>query len=339
MNKSQKIWLGISIGIVVFFLWGIPLGAYAPASFMYSGLGAILLFISLFQLFGQFTTLDEIFQKQDKSITETPGRKLAPFMVIPAFIFLFVSFFYFSHKKSNALESNGVLTKGVVLNGESKSTTRRMRTTTSYEIQAQFTDSLGAKYYFDESVSSDEFNDVYKGAPVDIVYWRENPDIAKVVFNIEELGRYKKIPNEHITINSLTAILEGNVQEDSIKDYLNTINYEWVYGPESMTYENVRLKQAVRYTKQESTIVFVETNNMMGYVSNAGGKPAFSFEKDLIEKGYKKQASSGEDGEALELYYSDNYIIQKTTRLENTGDGGMGLSSYSIYLITKGNKE
>ncbi len=335
MSTSKKIWLGISIAIVVIFLWGIPLGMYESSSFFFSGAGAVLLFVSLFLFFGEFTSLDEIFEKHDKSVPQPAGRNIAPFMVLPAFIFLFISFFYYSNKKSNALETNGVLAKGIVLNGESTQTTRRMRTTTSYELQIEFTDSAGTKYYFYPSVSSSEFNDVYQGAPVDVVYWREDPNVAKAIFNMDELSKYKKVPDNPITIANLTAILDGKVNQDSIRNYLNTINYEWTYGNEERTYENLKLKQAVRYSEESGTVAFVETNHMMGQIISQDGKPVFSFDNDLIEKGYKKQASSGENGEAVELFYTDNYVVQKTTKLEQSQGNGFGMNAYTIYLVAK----
>lgn len=338
MNTSKKIWLGISVAIIALFLWGIPLGVYEASSFVYSGTGALLLFLSLFQFFGQYTSLDEIFEKQDKAKPESLGRSLSPFMVIPGFVFLFVLVFFHSHKKSSALETNGCLTKGVVLNGESTQRTRRMQTTTSYELKVQFIDSLGSTYYFNETVSAAEFNNVYKGALVDVVYWREDANIAKVVFNISELSKYKKIPNESININSLTAILEGTVNEDSINSFLNSINYEWL-SSEKGVYENSKLNQVIRYSKKESTIVFVETNHMIGYAMQENGKPDFSFENDLIEKGYKKQASSANNGNSIEIYYTDKYVIQKTIKLENSGNNGLGLNSYNVYLITKVTQE
>lgn len=332
MSLSKKISLAICIATIVLFVWGIPLGLYERSTAILSIVGGVILFIGLFQYFGEFTSLDEIIEKQDPNVPQPAGRKLAPFMVLPAFVFMIILVIYVGHKKQSVLNHNGKLAKGTVVTGESKTSTRRLQTTTSYNIRVQFVDSLGVHYYFDESISGGDFNNMYEGAEVDVVYWREDPRVAKVVFTLEDLGKYKTIATEPITISHLTDIIEGKVNEDSIKDYLNTINYEWTDLSEG-GFENSKLKLALKYVKTESTIVFVQANHTMGYAINEDGSIKFSFDQDLLQKGYKKQASADDDGKQIELFYTDDYVIQKTIKLEAVD--GRGLESYVIYSVTK----
>jgi len=226
MTTYKKIWLAVSIFIVILFLWGMPLDMDTKGSVVVSIIGAVLFFISLFQYFGEYTSLDQIFKKQDPNIPESRGRRLSPFMVIPSVGFLLLLLVNFNLKKSYVLNHWGVLAKGTIVTGRSESTTRRFKTKTSYKLKVKFIDSLGVLHYFNETISAEDFYNIYEDAQVDVVYWREDPRVAKIVFKTEELSKYKKIVNDSITVVHLTNIVEGKINSDSIKDYLNTISYD-----------------------------------------------------------------------------------------------------------------
>lgn len=331
MLTHKRIWLAISLSIIVFFIWGIPLGTYEGATVTICITGAVLLFISLFQYCGEYTSFDQIFKKQDPKIRESRGRRLSPFMVIPAIAFLLLLLVNFNLKKSYVLNHWGVLAKGTVVSGQTKSTTRKFKTRTSYKLKVKYIDSLGAKHYFNETVSAEDFYNTYQNEEVDIVYWREDPRIAKVVFKVEEIGNYKEIVTDSISVMHLTTILEGKINDDSIKDYLNTINYEWVNVSDSV-YQNSKLNLGLLYSKEGERITYMQQNSSMGFKVNEDGSPTNYFEKTLIQNGFKIQAAAKSGQLGSELYYSDTYVVQKNQTTEFATSGS---KSYTIYSLSK----
>jgi len=141
-------------------------------------------------------------------------------------IFVFVADIPPQYSQGEELASNGVLAKGTVVGGKSTKSTRRFKTTTSYTIDVTYYDSLNRPYTIDESVNSSEFGDVYEGARVDVIYSKKYPSLGKVVFDVKELSKFIKIPDQKLTIISPDHILDGNVPEDSLLNYFNssTIN-------------------------------------------------------------------------------------------------------------------
>jgi hypothetical protein len=314
MNKRVIIWALLLVLIFELIFNLIPIDVYDG-------------FPILFGLLGSITYMGCMFMFM--SSLESVKSAAMPFAIISGVILFFSLIFYHSGRISDELATHGKLTKGTVNGGESTTTTRRFQKNTSYSILVGYQDSLNKQHVFDASVTGSEFNDLYRGAEVDVVYSKRYPAIAKAVFSIDELSKYKHVPQEQLTITHLINILEQKVNKDSVLDYLNTINYEWHPGSEDGVYNNERLKAAVKIAPD---------NQKMAYACEVGGfiKDDDDFESTLTQNGFSKKASDVDGKEQL-LYYNDRYVIAKeTTWSDDSNDNNiLGRTVYQVFYIQK----
>jgi hypothetical protein len=325
--NSRILWLGLLAADLILFFVLIPVDVYSSNTIFFSFLGGASVFVFLFLALGRFESIYDIIHKPEPGDVEVPGRKLAPFAVIPSLLLVFILIFYHGSRKSNELETYGKLTKGTVIGGQSTSTRRRMQTTTSYNIKVSYQDSLQRQHIFEDDVSSTEFNDLYEGAVVDIVYSSRYPDLAKAVFQVEELAKYKKVPMENLGIDDLLSIFEGGVSKDSALSFLNSINYEW-HETETGTFVNDRLQLAVRIA--EDQVGYLQQSDLLKY------NKKFSFEEDMMRQGFQKKAVEY-NGETQEVYYKDNYIVTKERQQQDNSNsrGIVGLQFIDIFRVVK----
>lgn len=307
MTKSRIIWFSLTALTLIVFFTLIPVDVYEKHDMLYSFLGAILFFIFLFMGLGDFKSLDEII-KQKSNETEDQLRKLSPYAVFPAFILVFLFVLSQSSRKSDELVKFGVLAKGVVIGGESTSSTRRGRTTTTYDITVKYMDSLKNSHTAELDVNGEEFNDLYEGATVDIVYSRKHPDLAKAVLNLQEMSKYKKIAMGDIKVENMLAILEGKVNPDSVRSYLNTVCYEWREHEDGDYYINDQKKIAIAVVLEQGKVLLIRETLALSPFD-----PEQKFEKSAEEIGFKKRESTI-DGKTNTEYYNDQYVITRERR-------------------------
>ncbi|MFN8417164.1 MAG: hypothetical protein U0U66_12610 [Cytophagaceae bacterium] len=321
MNNRQKFWLAFSAVVLIVFLKLIPIGVFDLSPIFWSFVGGILLFIGLFMAMGDYTSIDELTDKSEKAKKNlTPGRKWAPVMVAPALIMVFVFLLVNSYRKSNVLETEGVFVKGYILDGDATTTTRRMRTSTSFTLYYKFIDSTGITRYGEATVSSSDFNSTYQGDEVDIVYWREDPSVSRVVMSQEDLVKFKDIPTGTIKLDDLIKVYSMSSQ-DSIVNYLNSINYEWKY--ENGLYINEGLQLAIKIEGEDI--------KALTYISQSHSQE--SIEKELVTKGFEKEATT-ENERAIYTYSKDGVVIRKTNDMQKDNSSSYGaFKIYDIYQL------
>jgi hypothetical protein len=327
MNQRRIIWLSALLFDLILFFYLIPIDVYDRYEMFFSFLGAGIFVVCLFQVLGDFESLHEPFEKADPGVPVDPLRKLAPFSVIPGFILIFVLVFHHSGRKEKELAAYGVLTKGKVTGGQSTTTTRRLQSNTSYDIRVIYFDSLQRQHYFKEDVSSSEFNDLYEGATIDVVYSKRYPALAAAVLSVEELSKFKKIPQEEIAIDHLLAILEEKVKQDSLLGYLNSISYEWTASDEAGYYTNEKKEIAINVSPDRNQLAYVQKTNLLA-VDSAG------FEASLVKQGFMKKASSV-DGETKEFYYNDKYVISKQRKMSEMTENSFAMNVFDVFQVAK----
>lgn len=334
MSLSRIIFSSLSVLILVTFYALIPVDVYERHDMFYSFAAGFLFFGALFLALGDFDSIYDLMSKPEPGEAVPPLRKLSPFAVLPAFVLVFVLVFHQSSRKQDELAAHGRLTKGKIVGGKATTTTRRFQSNTTYSINVTYMDSLDRKHTFEESVSGSDFNDLYEGAIVDVVYSKKHPALAKVVTEVSGLKAFVNIPTDTLTINHLTAILEGNVLRDSMVQYLNAINYEWTGESSGYFFSNEKLKIAIKLFEDNSELAYVEQFNMM---TAADGS---NFERNLTKNGFKKKASSA-NGESQEFYYTDKYIVSKERKVsDNKSSNGMPtFEAYWIYHVMKNDQE
>lgn len=313
MNNA-KLWFGLLIATLVIFLFLIPIDTYDYHEFFLSlvcgGLSGFFLFMGL----GKFESLQEITEKSPP--TGPPTRKYAPFAPLPAIAVVILLLVIHSNRKADELKRYGVVTKGTVVGGESTTTTRRFQKSTSYDIKVVYADSTGKKYKFEDAVNGSEFNNLYQGAVVDVVYSRRHPALAETLLSDDALAKYTKVPRGNVSITHLLSIFEGKIKQDSMMLFLNTINYEWKTTDNPNTYVNEKRNLAIRFDGDE--LMYLEKVNL--------GDARSSFEKDLLLHDFKKKAIQAE-GQTQEVYSKGDYVVVREQKSETTdAQGGLGFS-------------
>ncbi|PZR35101.1 MAG: hypothetical protein DI538_15725 [Azospira oryzae] len=328
MNTRQIFWL-VACGLVLstFFVW-IPVDVYENSSIFFTISGAILFFVCLFLLLGDYGSVYELIEdltSKDRNRPQPGLRKAAPFAVIPAIILLIVLIIHQINRVDKELSTNGVLAKGIVSGGRSETTTRRFQSNTTYKINVTYYDSLKHQHVVNSSVNGSDFNDLYQGATIDVVYSRRFPSLAKPIIGLDELSKYKKIARDEITIEHLTSILDQKVKADSIIPYLNSICYEWVPGKEGL-YSNEKLSKAIKLFPEGGELAYVIKISTIQVYQN---KLEDSFEK----YGFKKKASES-GGERSEFYYNDTHAITiETKNSDRSYDSNNLMASFEGFRI------
>ena len=333
MSLGRIIFTALSVLIPVTFYALIPVDVYERHDMFYSFAAGFLFFGALFLALGDFQSIYDLTSKPEPGEEVPPLRKLSPFAVLPAFVLVFVLVFHQSSRKDDELAAYGRLTKGKIVGGKATTTTRRFKSNTTYSINVIYADSLDRQHKFEESVSGSDFNDLYEGAIVDVVYSKKHPALAKVVTDVNDLKAYVNVPSDTLTIGHLIAILEGNVPKDSMVSYLNSINYEWTGEESGYFFSNEKLKIAIKLFEDNSELAYVEEYNMM-----AVGRSEFA--SNLAKAGFKKKASTV-NGEEQEFYYNDKYIIsEETKRAERNNSNEMfNIDAYRIFHVVRNDEE
>lgn len=305
MKLSKIIWLSLAILVLVIFFVVIPIDEYDRHVILYGFACSILFFGCIFFLLADFKSLEELTEQKRVFEDHTvPTRKFAPFVIIPALILPFVLIFVQSSRVERELKNYGVMTKGKVTGGESTTTSRRGRSSTSYDIVFTYTDSANQTHRVEDGVNGDEFDKLYEGAEIDIVYSRLHPGLAEAVLSLKDIQKYKNIAVSDVGIEHLIPLLEGTVAGDSIVTYLNTVCYEWQPGDDN-SFVNSYKDVAVKLAADHSQVIYIKQTMAYAY------DPDKPFEKSLEKYGFKKKSTTNDEGETREVYYTDKYTLFK----------------------------
>ena len=327
MSTRQIIWASLCGVTLILFFFLIPVDTYNNHLFFFSISGGVIFFITLFLALGDFDSIYEIIDKIPPGTPEPAMRKLSPAAVIPGIILIFILAFYHMGRKDDELKANGVLTKGQVIGGESTKSTRRFQTTTSYNVRVSYNDSLQKAHTFEASINGSDFNNLYEGAQVDVIYSRKYPSLAKVILGTSELSKYKKIPQGEVSITHLIDIFEGKIPKDSVEGFLNTINYEWTTS-EADFFINEKKNIAVKLFRDDGQLLYVEQNNLFSASQS-------EFMEDLEKNGFKSKEASAE-GETQRIYYNDDYLVMVERKVsQKSGDEMLSSTVSNVFRLMK----
>ncbi len=332
-NTRRKIWSAVLFFIVFFFTLGIPISSYNQGPFYISVIGGVLVFIFTFLFISDITSFYELLEKDPEY--QAKGLNYAPWALIPGIIFIVIFSLIFEYRKKDVFDKEGIITKGVIINGHSETSRRRGNRTTSFEINVSFQDDKGQEYKFNESINSSEYDKLYNGANIDVKYWKKSPSVAMAILSDEDVKENLKIENRSITLNDLEKIINNDVKKDSVIQYLNSINYKW--EQESVgTFLNDNINCIIKL--KDDTIIYVESKNKF---SVQGMEFKKEFEESINMTEFKKSGVKI-NGIDLEIYLSDQYQVIKKVINSIDSDKNKALSRLSItkvYTITKRNKK
>ncbi|RAW00376.1 hypothetical protein [Pseudochryseolinea flava] len=324
MNTRRKIWAGLTVFVVILFCFLIPVHVFEGSPMMFSFLGGALLFVTLGQTLADFDAIYEVFDKPDPNEPQPPGRKMAPFAIIPGFIFVFILLVMGSSRKDAELKQYGVLVKGAIVDGSSTTTTRRFQKNTSYDLMFSYEDSTGRKHQFEQSVNGSEFHDAYMGQAVDILYSKKHPSLAKAILSLSELSNHIKIADAPIQVQQLISILESS-KPDTIVNFLNGISYQWDQKSDGV-YANEKRNLAIKVFPGNQELAYMDNSSTALNHSNK------DFESSLESYGFKKKAVA-DGNQSQELYYTEKYGVTKENKMVNGEDGALGFSVVTIYHV------
>jgi hypothetical protein len=330
MSISKIIWFALAGLVLIIFLGVIPIDEYDRHVILYGFGCSILFFGCLFFALADFKSIDEVTEKGTFDNPTHPTRKLAPFVIIPAILLPFALIFYQSSRVETELEKFGVMTKGKVTGGESSTTSRRGQKSTSYDINFTYTDSANNSYNVEDGVNGDEFDKLYEGAVIDVVYSSKHPGLAEAVLSLKDLQKYKKIAMSDVGIEHLIPLLEGTVKDDSIMSYLNTVCYEWQINDSKNYFINNFKEVAIEVAEDRSRVVYIKQTTAYAYDLNQ------PFEKSLETYGFKKKSSTT-DGKTNEMFYTDKYTIIKERQVAESDNNSniLGQTAFDIWYVDK----
>ncbi|MDJ1503464.1 DUF3592 domain-containing protein [Xanthocytophaga agilis] len=308
-NTRRKIWLGSVIATLYLFWSGISIGTYNqyPGFLSFTGAALTALFLALF--IGDFTSVYDF----TEDIPKGSPKGLAPLAIIPGIILIFVFWVHFDDRKDAVLEKEGVIVTANIVDGESTTTTRRFQSNTTYEVRVSYQPPKNRKYYFSQSINGSEFNSLYKGATIDVVYWKQDPSVSKALLSEDEIKKAFKIEDRKLEFQDIDKIFTAHMKQETILSHLNKIGYKW--ETQEGIFVNERHKIALKIDEESQSMVYLEKLSI-GHLNGS------SFESSLrnAEDGFKKSARLVGEEERIS-YESDHYIIfkeHKRTKPENS---------------------
>jgi hypothetical protein len=287
MNVNKIVCLTLLAAVVWFFFRGIPLEYYDNNLILYSALGGFLFFIFSFQFFGNYNLI----KYNTKEATE--GKKTAPLMIIPAVVFSIALIFNNGHRKNVILKEVGITTDAIPTGIETTSTTRRFKTTKTKKLELSFRDTSGYKHTTLVDVSQNFLEKLEYGQKVKIVYWMDNPTIAKLHCDIYKenykneaiLKEHKLISNvakenerilskngepdtptvsdRNFTLKDLLVLVDSSKTGEELFERINKINVGWV--KEGAVFVNKERGLAVKFEKIGQISYIERYNNSYNY--------------------------------------------------------------------------
>ena len=291
----------------VLFYFLIPNPLFNAAPFFFSFLGAILFTVLLIQTVGDFRSWQEF---------NTPGKanedwrhRLAPMMVFPGIIMIFVFYMNFAGKESKELLADGIQVTGTIINGRSYENRRGG----TYAVEVSFTTKEGKKYYVKESVGRQEFDRLRKGQEVPMIYSAKNPEMIELLLSSSSIKQFTNVEDRPLNVPDLITILD--LPEDSVQAYLSKISLGWQYDQDNQLWRN-DVKNAALSIYFGFVIKSVQPANLTPRKNN-----------QLLELGFQKQTPK-DSTIKYDTYESEGYHLKIDRVLE-------GMSLFDSYTLEK----
>jgi hypothetical protein len=248
LKKTKWVLVAVSIFILCLF---VPLSAHS-ARFLIFGIAAIVIGFFVFLEMLKIDDLSDVFYIKDGQINKRATNVVFP--AICAILSFIILVSIYGHKVDMAIKNKGLITSGIIVDGErvvSQSVRRRSETNKLY---VQFTDSLGRTRKMQTSVSNNIYRSVYKGAEVRLKYLPEHPNLFKILVD-ENVRTFTGISNRNLMLKDIEQIFALPI--DSIINYLQTISEGWkmneVEG--SRIFENKLKNETVLFTNEGQIIL------------------------------------------------------------------------------------
>jgi hypothetical protein len=255
MNKSL-LWGGIALAILIGACL-VNISFYHSSYFSLSLVSGVLIGFFVFMAICKFDSImdlasisDSDYEEQYDKMKKNGGSGIIGglFSMIVAIIIIVT---YNNSRENNAFDKEGIIVTGNVVNG-SEQVTKRTRwgmetgRSSSFTLSIEYKTKDGQERKVDKSVSSEDFNDAYKGQPIDLIYYKEDPSMVKLIMGTENLKKYKGVADRAILGSDIEKILK--MSKDSIKTkLLDKLATDWkdASTQEYLAFENNSKKEGI----------------------------------------------------------------------------------------------
>ena len=292
MTRRKALWLSGVIATFMLFYFLIPNSIYNLSPLLLSVVGAALWTFFLIQAIGDFKSFRE-FNKPEPAEKKLAHR-IAPWMVFPGIVMVFVFVFNFSSNEQEELLAHGLKTKGIIIDGSSM----KSRRGGSYEVTVKFKTKDGKEMTVKESVGEDEFKRFYKGQEVELVYSSRSPAMLELLTNNNTIETYLGVKDRDINAKDLMKLV--TFSPDSVGEVLNTINYQWTYEKEDNTWINER----------KNLLIKLQPNQTVNYLTS--GEAFMTFPMELKKQEFEEIPSADKK---VKLFENDEFLASLETQI------------------------
>jgi len=253
-NLRQQViktkWILVAVGIFILCLF-LPFSAYS-SRFLIFGVAVLAIGFFVFLAMMKIDGLNDVLYIKKEQIDERAANIVVP--TICAILSFFILSVIYGLKVDVAINNNGVITNGLIIDGEKTVSRSLRRRSETNELYVQFCDTFGRTQKIQTSVSNQIYGSVYKGMEVRLKYLPKHPNLFKILAG-ENVRTFTGISNRDLVLKDIEQIFTLPI--DSIINYLQTISEGWKMNEvESMRiFENKLKKETVLFTNEGQIIL------------------------------------------------------------------------------------
>lgn len=310
-DKTRRyIYIGLSVLAFVVFFFVLPIEFVASSPIIISIVASVILVVLLAQSICNFRNFEELnppkkpaglFQSPEEDWRFSFGMIAGTFV---SFLILIFSFNVFhNYKVTSELKEYGVIVKGTVINGSST----KIKRSTSYDVNVNFHTLTDQSIMVNKSVSAGEFQSLYEGAEIDLIYSSRKPSVVELLLSASTIKEYVNTEDREITLEDLIALLNFETNEDA-GTFLNKTSYGWTFDSNQEIWSNERKSIAIKFKPH---VALMSSNSSGLFFTNV------YMNSDVLLSNMKFKKIDSQDT-TTKSYESDEYTISFTRQIEGS---------------------
>lgn len=179
-NRRRLLYLIAAIAILVGTIFLIPPALFENNYLLISTLAGVSSAYLIFQAITDYKLSD--WKSEDKDWRDNFILVL-PVLAVALPIVLLV---FQSNIKNKAIDKDGIITKGIVIDGSSY----KIKRNKFYEVIVRYTDQNSQVIQKETNIDAQSFAKTYKGMEVDLIYYPSDPELFKLILTEQEKSKY-----------------------------------------------------------------------------------------------------------------------------------------------------
>lgn len=321
---------------VLMIIAGISLHSYIDYQSSFA-LAIIFSVLCGFFIFLGFNNLKDIFVDSGFEDEEPVSYGMAILAALGSLVFLLI---FFNAQKNYVIEKEGVLVEGKVIAGFEETRGNN----TDFNLTIEFKNVEGNSIQIVKKVSRIELESKpYLYMPIDLIYYKENPEISKVLFKSNEIKKFKKIEDRNLTVNDLCK-LDSLTSNKSKLEFLNKISSGWIESQEDSKryFVNERKNELVGF--EQGNLIFIDKNrnDYVSFLKPIGIISENTLDNELFNDSKKQEGNSkpktvdemlGNEMEYKLIETKKYSVICNLNMSAENSDGSTSMAN--IYYFTK----